>query len=64
MIIGVERHVIRMILTSDVAWVCSAREIKEHVWHDDGDENGGFGKETDLGPDLRKIQIFGYGHDQ
>lgn len=53
-----------MILTSDVAWVCGAREIKEHVWHDDGDENGGFGEEADLGPDLRKIQVFGYSHDQ
>lgn len=53
-----------MVLTSDVAWICGTSEVKQHVRHDDCDENGGFGEEADLGPDLRKIHILGDGHDQ
>lgn len=64
MIIGVERHVVSMILASDVAWICGAGEVKQHVRHDDCDENGGLCEEADLGPDLRKIQVLGYAHDQ
>jgi hypothetical protein len=64
MVVGVERHVVGVILASDVAWICGASEVKQHVRHDDYDENGGLGEEADLGPDLRKIQILGDGHDQ
>lgn len=63
-VVGVERHVVSMILTSDVAWICGASEVKQHVRHDNCDENGGLGEEADLGPDLRKIQVLGDGHDQ
>lgn len=63
-IIGIERHVVSMILTGDVTWICGASEIKQYVRHDDRDENSRLGEETDLGPDLREIQVLGYGHDQ
>jgi hypothetical protein len=59
-----ERHVVSMILTSDVAWICGASEVQQHVRHDDCDKNGGLGEEADLGPYLRKVQVLGYGHDQ
>lgn len=63
-VVGVERHVVGVILTSDVAWICGASKVKQHIRHDDCDENGELVEEADLGPDLRKIQILGYGHDQ
>jgi hypothetical protein len=62
-IIRVERHVVSMILAGNVARVCGAGEVEEHVRHGDSDDDGEFSEEADLGPDLREIQVLGYGHD-
>lgn len=63
-VIGIERHVVRMILAGDVPWVCGAGEIQEHVRQDDGDGGGEFGEGADLGPDVREVHVLRDRHDQ
>lgn len=62
-VIGVERHVVRMILAGDVSWICGAGEVEEQVRHQDGDEGGELCEETNLGPDTREIQVLRHCHD-
>lgn len=63
-VIGIERHVVCMILAGDVPWICGAGEIEEHVRQDDGDGGGEFREEADLGPDVREIHVLRHRHDQ
>lgn len=57
-VVGVEAHVVRVVLPRDVARVAGAAEVEKRVGHGDGDDHGQLSEPPNLGPHCRDKEIF------